>query len=63
MIEKIAILDVDNIVISLFEGNIHITNTLEIKDYCGHVKYSTPFEYRGVPIVGSSFNGLTDKFE
>jgi hypothetical protein len=63
MIENIAILDENDIVISLFEGNIHTTDTTTIENYYGHVKYSTPFEYRGVPIVGSTWNGLTNKFE
>jgi hypothetical protein len=43
--------------------HLDVTKCLFSENYYTHVKYSTPFEYRGVPIVGSVWNPLEDKFE
>jgi hypothetical protein len=58
-----ALLDENNIVVFLFFGDITVTDVSPYGDIREMVKYSTPFEHRGVPILGSVWNGLKDKFE
>jgi len=58
-----ALLDENNIVVFLFFGDITITDVTPYGDIRGMVKYSSPYEHRGTPIVGSVWNGETNKFE
>jgi hypothetical protein len=53
----------NNIVISLFYGDLEVTDTSTIEGLVGMVKYSAPFEDRGTPVIGSYWNALENKFE
>ena len=58
-----ALIDENNIVVFLFFGDITVTDVTPYGDIRTMVKYSTPYEHRGIPVVGSVWNGLTNKFE
>lgn len=58
-----AIVNNDMVVIALFEGDILMHDISQYQNYGGEVKYSTPFEYRGTPTIGSVWSNELDKFE
>jgi hypothetical protein len=58
-----ALLDENDKVVFLFFGDITQTDVRPYGDIKGMVKYSAPFEYRGIPKIGSMWNGLEDKFQ
>lgn len=58
-----AIVNNDMVVIALFEGDILMCDISQYQNYGGEVKYSTPYEHRGTPTIGSVWNGELDKFE
>jgi len=60
---KWAIVNNDMIVVALFEGNPRDFDIKSVERYGGEVKYSQPFEYRGIPIIGSVWSNELDKFE
>lgn len=57
-----AILNNENVVIDLLYVDIEITDTSNIEGEAGLVKYSAPFESRGVPVIGSVWIPLEDRF-
>ena len=58
-----AFINENNIVISLFYGDLEVTDTSTIEGLVGMVKYSAAFEDRGTPVIGSYWNALENKFE
>ena len=60
---KWAIVNNDMVVIALFEGAPWDYDKSRLENYGGEVKYSEPFEYRGIPTIGSVWNNELDKFE
>lgn len=58
-----AILNTNGEVVGLHEGNPWDFDWQSVENYGGEVKYSTPFEYRGTPVIGSYWNNELDKFE
>jgi hypothetical protein len=58
-----AIVNNDMIVIGLYEGDISYLDISEYENYGGEVKYSSPFEYRGTPSIGSVWSNELDKFQ
>jgi hypothetical protein len=59
---KWAILNNDMIVVALLEGNLMEFDITSVERYGGEVKYSQPFEYRGIPTIGSVWSNELDKF-
>jgi hypothetical protein len=59
---KWAIVNNDMIVVYLFDGDLLTFNWTSIERYGGEVNYSEPFEYRGIPTIGSIWSNELDKF-
>jgi hypothetical protein len=57
-----AIVNTSMIVIDLFEGDISTHDFSEYQNYGGEVKYSTPYENRGIPQLGWRWVNELDKF-
>lgn len=63
MESKWAIINNDMIVVALLEGNPMEFDITSVERYGGEIKYSTPYEYRGTPIIGSVWSNELDKFQ
>lgn len=59
---KWAIVSNDMVVMALWEGLPWEFDSTSVERYGGEVKYSTPFEYRGIPTIGSLWSNELDKF-
>ena len=59
---KWAIVNNDMIVVALLEGNPMEFDITSVERYGGEVKYSEPFEFRGIPTIGSVWSNELDKF-
>ena len=57
-----AILNTNGEVIALHVGLPWDFDYTIVENYGGEVKYSTPYDYRGTPSIGSVWSNELDKF-